>query len=306
MKRFLKCLFLFLLPLIVFAVTSEILLRNIPNDYRNKCTYLNENAGQLSVLILGASHSLTGLNPDYFSKPCYNAAYVSQSIDMDLFIFENYEDRLDQLEYIILPASYFILFERLETISEFWRIKNYVLYYDLNISSKICDHSEILGNKLWYNLYRMTNYYILGKNPLSCSANGWGKRIVQSNVDLIRSGKERAKLHTANNSDCVPENTRLLKTLIERANAKNIRVILYTSPAYESYAQNLNPEQWGKTIHLMDSLANTYENVSYYNFLSDPSFTEADYFDSDHLNVDGAKKLSLMLNKCIGQAETTH
>jgi hypothetical protein len=299
MKRFLITLSLFLLPLLAFICISEPLLRNIPNDYKNKRIYLDENADRLSVLILGHSHALTGLNPDYFSQPCFNAAYVSQTIDMDAAIFEKYKSRLNHLEYIILPMSYCTMSERLETTPEFWRIKNYVLYYKMNLSGNIRDHSEIFGNKLRYNLRRMVNYYVLQKNPIVCSSKGWEKRTYQKNIDLVRSGKERALLHTINDPVCFSENARLLETFIRQAAEKNIRIIFYTSPAYTSYVQNMNPVLWKQTLDFTDSLIETYPNVSYHNFLTDPAFTETDYFDADHLNIVGAKKLSLLLNEQI-------
>jgi hypothetical protein len=260
---------------------------------------LDEHAGQLSILLLGASHSLTGLNPDYFSKPCFNAAYVSQSIDIDLELYKKYAPELKQLEYLVLPVSYCTMFERLETSPEYWRIKNYVLYYDLDIADKITDHSEILGNKLWFNAYRILDYYILKNNPLVCTSNGWEKRTRKKKVDMVASGKERAKLHTINNWDCLPQNTQLLKTIIELAAEKNSRVILYTPPAYKTYVQNLDPNQLKQSIDVASEMAKAYPNVSYYNFLMDDTFTETDFSDADHLNENGAKKLSLMLDERI-------
>jgi lysophospholipase L1-like esterase len=113
---------------------------------------------------------------------------------------------------------------------------------------------------------------------------------------MVASGKERAKLHTINDPDCFARNTQLLKTFIELAATRNIRVILYTPPAHNSYVQNLNPDQLKLTVDAANAVTETYPNVSYYNFLTDSTFTETDFFDSDHLNEKGAEKLSLVLD----------
>ena len=299
MRRFVKYITLFLLPVFVFMIASEFLLRNIPNDYKNKRNYLDEHSEQLEVLFLGASHTLVGLNPDYFSKRCYNAAYVSQTIDIDFEIYKKYALELNQVEYIILPISYCTLFEQLETISEYWRIINYNLYYDLNIGSHIKDYSEILGNKLWFNMYRMMKYYVFGTPPFICTPNGWEKRLPDINLDMEVSGRERAKLHTIDDPECFAQNVKLLRLFIEYAGERNVQVILYTSPAYESYVKHLNTVQLQQSIDVANEMATTYPHVSYYNFLTDTTFVDSDFFDSDHLNESGAKKLSVMLNEKI-------
>ena len=299
MKFFVKRVFLFLLPIILLAVPFEILLRDIPNDYKNKRDYLDKHSDELAVLILGSSHSMAGLNPDHFSKSAFNASYVSQSLDMDFYIYKKYESQLNNLQYIILPISYFSFFERLETISEYWRIKNYVLYYGLDISSKIRDHSEVIGNKLGFNARRFFNYYILHQDPFSCKPNGWRERHWESDLEIEKSGKERAQIHTVKDTACFSENVEFLKSLIESARAKNVHVILYTSPAYKTYVENLEPEQLSRTIDAATDIAESYSNVSYYNLLSDPTFVEADYYDADHLNTVGAKRLSLFMNEKI-------
>src|SRR5438128_2689811 len=111
MKRYLKSLLLFLLPLVVVAISMEVLLRNIPNDYRYKKIFLDNNARSLEVLVLGNSHSFFDIDPRYIKQKCFNAAYYSQSLDYDLALLKKYDNQWDSLKYIVIPVDYFLLFK---------------------------------------------------------------------------------------------------------------------------------------------------------------------------------------------------
>ena len=64
----------------------------------------------IKALFLGSSHTYYGINPEYFSRNSFNMSQMSQSLDLDYKILEKFEGRLSNIEYIILPISYFSLF----------------------------------------------------------------------------------------------------------------------------------------------------------------------------------------------------
>ena len=115
MKKFLFHLSKIILPILFFFLVLEIAIRKIPNDYQLKKDYLDKNAAEINTLILGSSHTFYGLNPEYFSKKTFNAAYVSQSLDLDYEILKKYDSKLKNLKTVIVPISYFSLFETLDT-----------------------------------------------------------------------------------------------------------------------------------------------------------------------------------------------
>src|SRR5665647_305746 len=126
---------LFLLPLIVVGGIMEILLRQIPNFYQFKKGYLESNSDSLEILFLGNSHSYFGLNPDYINGISFNAAHVSQTLEYDLAILQKYDSKWSELKYIILPISYFSLYDKMSESGESWRSKDYCIYYDIDISN---------------------------------------------------------------------------------------------------------------------------------------------------------------------------
>ena len=308
MKRFVIKTIYISLPILVVAILMEILLRNTPNDYLFKKQYLDKHSSEIETLILGSSHSFYGFNPEYFSSNTFNASHISQSLNYDFEILKKYQDQFKNLKTIILPISYFTLFGKLEAGSESWRVKNYIIYYDLNTSKSLINYSEVLSNRINVNIKRIASYYVLGNSTISCTDLGWGTRYNSKNArDLAETGITAAKRHTRDdiNSDKYQEifndNILILNSIIEWCNKKNVNVLLLTPPAFETYRQNLNQEQLKITINTTSEICSRHENCIYENLLSDTNFVAVDFFDADHLSDIGAKKLSELINEKISE-----
>lgn len=292
---------LFLLPILVGGVVMEIMIRHIPNDYDQKKNYLDKNSNDIQILILGSSHSFRDIDPAYFYMNAYNAAYVSQSLDLDLEILKKYKNEFKNLDVLILPISYFSFYSTLGGGKESWREKNYEIYYDIDVSNSLTDHFEILSNKLIINLKRLGSYYLLGNQPINSTKLGWGERHSNSKKNLIKSGQEAAKRHGKKGTNILDKNIKILRSIIELCEEQNVNVILYTPPAFKTYRQNIDKDQLQETVEKAKGIASTYSNCQYFNFIDDPRFAKEDFFDADHLNNKGAKKFTLILQEKINE-----
>ena len=273
----------------------EISLRKIPNDYQLKKEYLDKNASEINTLILGSSHTFYGLNPEYFSKKTFNAAYVSQSLDLDYKILKTYESKFKNLKTVIIPISYFSLFETLETDIEKWRMKNYVLYYDFPIKTDLNNQYEIFNSDIKSNLKKTIKHYFLNKTYITSSNLGWGTNFNSKDKKEFK-GEITAKKHTAKNFDLFENNLKSLQNIINLCRKKNISIIFITTPTHSSYYQNLNQIQLEKTLKTIKNLVLTNSNCTHINLMYSNSYNNDDFFDADHLNEKGAKKLSLFLD----------
>lgn len=298
MKKFLFHLLKIILPILFFFLVLEIAIRKIPNDYQLKKAYLDENATEINTLILGSSHTFYGINPEYFSKKTFNAAYVSQSLDLDYEILKKYNSELKNLKTLVIPISYFSLFETLESDVEKWRIKNYVMYYGFENKYQFTANFETLNNDIKENVKKTIKYYILNTSFITTSNLGWGTNFNSKNKKQLK-GEVTAKKHTAKNFDLYQENLNTLHKIITLCKKNNTKIIFITTPTHESYYQNLNKIQLEKTTNTISDLVNKNSNCDYLNLLNSEKFTRKDFYDADHLNEIGAKKLSLYLNKSI-------
>ncbi len=296
-----------MLPILTGMISFELLLRNIPNDYSFKKNYLNTKSNSIEVLFLGSSHIYYGINPEYISRNSFNGSHISQSLNFDLAILEKYNESWKNLRYIIIPIDYFSMYSTLEGGIENWRVKNYRIYYDIPKYGNYWSDFEILNGKLPSNISRVKSYLFNGKSDVTCNKFGFGTNFnSKGSKDLIETGKTASKRHTVeleNNQTTFSKNIQTINYMIEFANSHKLKIIFITCPAYSSYRENLNPIQLDNSVNVIKQLSAHNTNTSYHNLLTDNTFVADDYYDADHLNENGAKKLTLKIDSIINYKE---
>ncbi|WP_281613870.1 hypothetical protein [Flammeovirga sp. SubArs3] len=309
MKLFSLKVFLFLLPIFIMMFSEEYMLRRIPNDYTKKREVMLDKEQEFQVLSLGSSHTYYGVDPQYFDLATFNASHISQSVDVDYLLVHEYLKNKKSIKYVTLPIDYQSLFRRLSKGSTNWRMKNYVLYYDLAEVDNFKNNFEIMNFNYKVSLSRLFNYYVRGKDEVTSDQKGFAhihvsnKSDLQLEEELRTSAIKTAKRHTAASDEHFEYNTQVLRDLAKELKKQDITLVLYTSPCHSSYVELLDENQLSKTIDFANSFAGEYDNIHYVNYLQNPIFKTRDFSDSDHLNEEGAHKLSVLLNQEINKLE---
>ena len=304
LSRFIKkVVYLFIIPVLILCIVLEYSIRRIPNDYYYKNKWLSENSGNLQILSLGASNGYFGINPEFFTKKAFNAAHISQSMNYDLFIFNKFLPSFDSLQYLILPVTESTLISSLETSDEFWRIKNYTIYYGCEYHRfEPQYHLAFYGDNLFSVLSRISGYYLHGTSELYCNKFGFGLNysFSKKSKDWERSGILAARRHKKESSGKLfNENLSYINQLIEECHKKDIVVVLLITPAWHSYLDDIDIKQLESTLLTYKHMAEENNNVRFIDMHNDKRFREKDFFDADHLDEFGAKKLTLILNDTL-------
>ena len=105
MKRFLRHIALFVLPLLLIAVVMEFVAEAIPNSYTYKRDYMEQQGAQIQTLILGSSNAYDGLNPSVLPY-AFNLANSSQTLEDDYRLLAKYIDSMDSLQTVIVGLGY--------------------------------------------------------------------------------------------------------------------------------------------------------------------------------------------------------
>jgi hypothetical protein len=300
MRRFIYKTVFLVIPIIIIAIVYECLLRNIPNDYSYKNEYFQKNAQNIETIFFGSSHTYYGINPIYFPGNSFNASHISQSIDLDYELIIKYSHKFKKLETLIIPIDYFSLFSRTSSGTEAWRMKNYNIYYNLNTSLNLKENFEFFSFSLKKNTQRIIGYYRYKKNYITCSSLGYGN-VDKEQADLIETGKTAAQRHTQKDKIYLNDNISIVNNIITFAEQNNLTVLFYTSPAYYSYRTNLDCTQYHITTSTIDSICNNHNNTYYFNLIAGNNFIAEDFRDANHLNKDGAEKLTKIINEKLGK-----
>jgi hypothetical protein len=255
MNIFIKNVLIFIAIPIGFALVLEVSLRLIPNSYSTKKAYLDKNSEKIEILILGSSHAADGINPKYINGSGYNAAMTSQSIDIDYAILKKYESHLNKLKYIILPIDYFSLTSRIESGIESWRLKDYIIYFDLPLISDFKNHFEITARPVKINLDRIYSYYFM-KNPELYYTELGNKdfKTRKKRHELKISARVAIERQTCKDFSYFNKNIEILKEIINFSSNRKIHLILYTSPGFYTYRSLMDSNQMNMTVNAVKEL----------------------------------------------------
>lgn len=292
MKHFLAKILRFVVPLLALMVAVEAWLENLPNDARNKHQWMLQHSRQVKTLVLGHSHNLYGIRTSLMGKGAFNLAFDSQSYRYDNYLLHHYP--LDNLQTLILNFDYFQAWEDLESQPHMavWALR-YRIYMDCDIHSRFSTYNfEVLHPK-WVK-DRLTSTI----NPLydECDAQGWGttaKR--ETRPPNWNNGQKRAEGNTYQNEELLLLNEGYLRQIFDFCKERSIRVLLLNTPVTDEFQKYEDPRQVTKNEQLLHKLQCDYPEVEYFNMEADPSFTDDDFYDSDHLNQYGATKLTRII-----------
>ena len=271
----------------------ECALRSIPNEYSYKWHYAMNHAAEIETLVLGNSHAYFGIDTDVFTPLALNAANVSQTLEKDDLFLRKHLPSLVKLKRVVITVSYHSLFRRLNTGVEAWRETYYRIYWHESGVLPIKYNFEVCSPFPGYRIIKAFTRH--RQRPCGKTGMFSGCKLSRRKDDWRCTGPVAAERHTVSGNQRVfDDNCRLLKAMVAECMKKKIKVYILTLPAWSTYTAKLDPEQLRMTVDMCKRSVSS-PNCYYYNFLEDSTFSEADFYDADHLNEFGASKMAKKL-----------
>jgi hypothetical protein len=304
MARFIKKIFLFLVPIFLALVFIEYMLSRIPNSYSFKKQIADKNIQNTEVLVLGGSHAYEGINPALFSKKGLNLSNSAQSLYYDEKILEEFLPKAQKLKIVLLDISYISIGYDFSK-SDSWRAYFYDKYFD------IPPDIVMPGDNFWkhtmiytYGPKQVRDYIFKGFNvnfAKEVSPMGWHND--SNRPKLSQSLDTNARIVTKQqdafiNRKLAPHSIGSLSHIVALLKSKNIIPVLVFLPCTSYYWKYLNKNNYA----FMDKQINEFcecNNLKYINYMIDSRFVDDDFYDSNHLNKQGASKISKILNEDI-------
>lgn len=292
MKKFLRHIALFLLPLLIVAVALEFVAESIPNSYTYKRGYMEQHGAQIQTLILGSSNAYDGLNPSILPQ-AFNLANSSQTLEDDYRLLAKYIDTMDSLQTVIVGLGY----HSLGATTEDNRRTYYTIYMDLyprwplsKYSFEVCNPEMLIKKIIKYAVSRdVTRCDSLGqrvghtKEAVETGAEWWNKDI-QSLVD-------NDKLEIGNRTLAIEENTQYLKEIVDLCNAHNVQPIIVQMPVTEEYKRLLPREQVALYKELLQSLDSSAICID----ASEWEIPEDGWYNATHLTKEASEEFTRRL-----------
>lgn len=258
-KRFLRNIALFILPLLIIAVVMEFVAESIQNSYTYKREYIEQHGAQIQTLILGSSNAYDGLNPSVMPH-AFNLANSSQTLEDDYRLLAKYIDSMDSLQTVIVGLGY----HSLGATTEDNRRTYYTIYMDLyprwplsKYSFEVCNPELLVKKIIKYAVSRdVTRCDSLGqrvghtKVAAQSGAEWWNK-----DVDAMVNND---KFEILNHKYEISNNVGYLKAIVDLCNAHNVQPIIVQMPVKEEYKRLLPKEQ----VALMDDVLQSLDGVA--------------------------------------------
>jgi len=307
MKKFIYKIIVFFSPIffVVFFVRYDI-IQNPNNILPHKKQYMDTHAHEIETLILGSSRLYAGLNPIWINNlgHVYNLAYVGRTIEYDFLPLKKYEEQLGKLKNVIIDHNNFTHYNEYESYK--WN------YYSIFGIVGRHGHSTYFHDVLVpYFVYRKK----VIKEYISTFFNE-PRQIQHSEIQRYRGwattdttikdkmtteqGMKHVKLHDHNG-----ENIHLLDSIVLFCKKHKCKLYIITTPCYKNYYQNMDVKKWNNAQKQLNELIKQYPDLPIYclDLLKDNRFKYEDFYDIDHLNVCGAKKLSNIVDDFVQKTQ---
>ena len=305
MRKLIQKTVLFMLPILLVLGGIELFYRIVPNTFTIKNEAVKRCFDTSEVLILGNSHTFYGLNPKYFSTPCYNLANISQTLYFDELLIDTYYLKMKKLEYLILNVDYETLSELDNGDEDVWRKYFYKSYMNLEvpiISAYDPKTYFLSATRNFNDNFQIIKRYVNEGTIVDCDKNGFGVNYLKKN--RLPNIEKLAPFAISRHEDFSMDfahNCARIQAIADKCKSKNIKVILVTMPMTTFYAQGINQEKLTKIETSCLFLKQANKNVYYLNLLQDSRFTNDDFYDADHLHNEGATKCSVIVNDFISK-----
>jgi len=284
--------------LLVFWLSLELFYRWVPNNYTYKHQRLPQIKESVKVLISGNSHALYGLDPEYFELPTYNLAQVSQTLYFEELLLQKHLPEFEKLQYLILNVSYFTLSQQDFTAEDVFRRYYYHAFMDITDAEMTPwdpKRYSLALTREWKHTWRFMKQVVKKGTLVNCNPNGFGNDYIGQNINLTEEAIQQLGIRHEDGLLDFSKNLERLKNISDLCKSQNIQLVLVSLPVSASYYQQMNIQKWQLIHERLVAFASTSGTV-YFNLLQFDGVDEEDFYDPDHLNQQGAKKISSWLH----------
>lgn len=294
MKQFLKNILVFSLLVLVTLTAAELYVRHLPNPSRDKHQWMLQHSTQVTTLVLGNSHAFYGVNPALLGPSAYSLAQVSQTYRYDDYLLHHYP--FPRLKTVLLPFSYFSLYEDFEQQANWFDAIRYRLYMDCDLHSPLSRYGFECMSKATFT-EKLKSLWQPSKLVWNSRGFGIYKRADRaSNWD---NGAVRAQNNTYPTTALAACNEQFLNNIFSYCQRRHIRVVWFVPPVRPSFYHGESPAQRRFNAAVCRKFLAQYPNVAFVDAEQSPLFTADDFYDGDHLNTTGAGKLTRLLHAAL-------
>ncbi len=261
---------------------QKINIQHAKELFVKKSGFINK-IDEIETLVLGSSHGDYGFNPEFFDKIAYNLCYASQDFYYSYKLYQNFYNKIPKTKNILLFYSVFSAGLELDKTTEYPMCSYYKLLFGIpyKTNNKSYTKFERQLNKNNFGHLNTSAYYLGYNNPQFFFGEDYG---------VINRVKTHLRENQRKNNQ-----TEYINKIFELSKQANHDLTVIIPPARNDYKNNLPDSDF-----LFEELYNISKNkFNILNFYNDKDFLFDDFGDFDHLNYNGAIKLTQKIREYL-------
>lgn len=301
-----------LLYVMMMTVIIVILNHIVPNPYegqRDKVTDVAEHPSRYKSLTFGRSHA-GSLDYDYYNLPGVNYSLGGRDLASIEYMCDYLLPKCDSLQEIILFISYTSLYFDNTAMSQGnLNDARKALYYSVPLMRPIdvVDINNFIFGK-FFTFIQADHGWSFIKSSFAGTveqANDFSKEgAVLSEEEMVSSGEKQStrdvldkRTASRYNPNVAKENEERLRRIIVKCQKYGINVKLVQAPYFFTYVDRV-PKDLIAEVNSVVCKVSTDFSIPYYDFSTDKRFSNdiSLWNNSDHLNGDGRKKFTEIMN----------
>lgn len=271
---------------------------------------------QSEILIAGSSYSMCGLLEEKMPYKAANIGVNAQDLYYTLFSVKEALNRSAGLDTVVIPLAYYFFFSDMNDKPSDYLLSvlskvDYPVFNKLNgykgelkpVYSKVTDFPvyeaivdlaavrDIYHNALMKELMNLPYFNNINKRP-KCGMLSYDFREM-SDEQNFSAAKIRAEGHNGNfDLDRGIANQRLLDKFLDNMEELGMKIILFVPPTTKFYKAGVSGDMVNAYTQLVVPIVNAHKCCTFIDLYNSDLFLEEDFQDYDHLNENGAVKLS--------------
>lgn len=287
------------------AAIIVVLNNVVPNPYkgqRDQVMQVLDHPNEWKSLTFGRSHAYS-MNYNYYDKPGMNFALGGRDLASIEYLVDRFLPVCDSLEEVILFISYTSLyFDNTAMSSGNLNDARKALYYSVPSMCPINlgDINNFIFGKFFTFIqadhgWQMIKDAMLGRVENTSESTSDGNLLTEDEME--ESGEKQSTrdiLDRRNailyNSDVNKDNEKMLRSIVSKCQARNIKVRMVQAPYYHTYVERVPQDMIKEVDGVVRRIAEDYKIV-YIDYSKDSIFSNnlALFSNADHLNKEGQK-----------------
>lgn len=253
----------------------------------------------VEVLVTGLSYTYYGIDENKFIKNTFDFSNSGQDLFYDFktikYLNENYADKIKSIKYAIIGLSYYS-FQYDMSLSSY--SKDRVLNY-YNILKEGHNFKDVQNYIIEFNINKNIADKVFKKNIRGHYEFNYEESNLKENDNKHIQGKEQAEKDCKKNYPAtVQENTYIFEEYLKLLQQNNIKPIVVVFPASKYYIKYFSPKIEKEFNDIINESSKKYK-FQYFDYFRSDRFDDNDFYDVSHLNLVGAKKITMILNDVI-------